>query len=242
MALQRAPLPPSFFQSWITRRCTSAKRLYLPASVGVGPRYPARYRSRFPTQIQLAKRPRHTPGPFFMPRAWTKTSPVTAHGLHRGPFFLILILVTSATAAPRERLYPSAVCVRHMERPAPGQRSTPGTPRPVLARFYGDSSPVFTPVALLHRSRFYARFWGIVAPHTGIPDAPGIRINSRSIPQNAPDRAKTADTENDRSTASLRHSQKSGTRKPYSARESREAPGDRSDFPPLVGAKVVTAL
>nr|DAU98737.1 MAG TPA: hypothetical protein [Caudoviricetes sp.] len=60
--------------------------------------------------------------------------------------------------------------------------------------------------------------------------------------QNARDRAKTAGTENGRSQASLRHSRKSGTGKPYSARESREGPGARSDFPPLVAAKVVTTL
>nr|DAL71577.1 MAG TPA: hypothetical protein [Bacteriophage sp.] len=34
-------------------------------------------------------------------------------------------------------------------------------------------------MALLHRPRFYARFWGIVAAHTGISSAARKRLYSR---------------------------------------------------------------
>lgn len=98
------------------------------------------------------------------------------------------------------------------------------------------------PVAMLHRARFCARFWGIAAPHTGISSAARECGYSRSNRQNARDRANTVDTENGRSPASLRHSQKPGTRKPYSARESRDSRGAQADFPPLVAAKVVRTL
>lgn len=102
-------------------------------------------------------------------------APTAAHGLHRGPFFVSDPRYQCHRRA-RKRLYSRAVCVRDMEPPITGQRSTPGTPGHVLARFYGYSSPVFTPVALIHRPRYCARFWGIAAPHSSISDAARERL------------------------------------------------------------------
>ena len=58
------------------------------------------------------------------------------------------------------------------------QRPRRAYQRHVLARFNGDLRPVFTPLALLHRPRFYVRFWGILAPHTGISSAARERLYS----------------------------------------------------------------
>lgn len=156
--------------------------------------------------------------------------------------FSFLIPVTSATAAPSERLYQRRrLCPPYG---AAYNRATldAGHAGPRYRRLYGDSSTVFSSWAPLHRARFYARFWGIVVPSSGISDAARDRLYSRSIPKNAPDRPKTLQPENGRSPDSFRHSQKSRTIKPYSARESRKGPGDRAYFPHLVAAKVVVTL
>ena len=156
--------------------------------------------------------------------------------------FSFLIPVTSATAAPSERLYQRRrLCPPYG---AAYNRATldAGHAVPRYGRLYGDPSTVFSYWALLHRASFYARFCGIVAPRIGISDAAMDRLYSRPIPKNALDRPKTLQPKNGRSPASFSHSQKSRTRKPYSARESRKGPGDRADFPPLVAAKVVGNL
>lgn len=159
--MQRAPLSPSFFQSSITRRLRRAERLYIPASVGTSPRYPADPRLIFPTE-KLTRGPA-TAGPFFMP-----LQRLTAYPVGR---FLLSILATSATAAPRERLLSARrLCSRYGDRPY-WETPAPGIYAPRYGRFNGVLRPVFTPVALLHRQRFYARFWGIVEPCTGISDA-----------------------------------------------------------------------
>lgn len=164
--------------------------------------------------------------------------PATAHGLNRGPFFVV-------DPSHRRRVsayYPRVVCVQDMEAVHTGQHPRQAYPHTVLARLTAFYAQFLRQWHYLHRQRFYVRFCGIVAPHTGIPNAASERGYSRSNRQNARDRAKTLQPENDRSPASLRHSQKPGTGKPYSARESREGLGARADFPPLVAAKVVTTL
>lgn len=156
--------------------------------------------------------------------------------------FSFLIPVTSATAAPSERLYKRLrLCPPYG---AAYNRATldAGHAGTRYRRLYGDYSPVFSYWERLHGPRFYARFWGIVVPRIGISDAARDRLYSRSIPKNALDRPKTLQPENGRSPASFSHSQKSRTRKPYSARESRKGTGARSDFPPLVAAKVVGTI
>ena len=72
--------------------------------------------------------------------------------------FSFLILVTSATAAPSERLYQRRrLCPPYG---AAYNRYTfdAGNAGQRYMRLYGDSSPVFSSLALLHRARFYARF------------------------------------------------------------------------------------
>lgn len=137
-----------------------AERLYIPASACTSPRYPASYRPSFPAQIQLAHWPRRLSGPFFMP-------PATAHGLHRGPFFVSDPRYECHGRA-RERLYPRAVCVRSMEAVHTGQRPRPAYPRratgvcrailaPFLRPWHCYTARVFTPViwALQRRIRAY---------------------------------------------------------------------------------------
>lgn len=93
--------------------------------------------------------------------------PLAAHGLLRGPFFV----VDPSYQHHASVYYPRVVCVQDMEAVHTGQYPLQAYPHTVLARFYGVLRPVFIPMALLHRQRFYARFWGIVEPRTGIPHA-----------------------------------------------------------------------
>lgn len=167
MALQRAPLSPSFFRSSITRRCSPCETSLSTCLRWRWPPLSCPLSFWFSYSNTTSQTAPAFVGAVFMP-------PLAAHGLHRGPFFVSDPHYQRHGRATIAGPFVFKIC----RTPAPTQRPRSAYQRPVLARFNGVLRPVFTPVALLHRQRFYARFWGIVAPHTGIPNAARERLYS----------------------------------------------------------------